>query len=285
MIMETGSEDKISVMTAELQKISHRGRQRVVPSIPLGPNTAITIRGRAIRIGEVFDEFWIRSKDMLTLPEIVAKLRNRRGRPDILTSAQKLPDSTPRFPYRYEWDNLAVASFGSYSEWFDKQVARDARSQIRKAAKERVRTEIVPFSNDFVEGICSIYNELPVRQEENSGITARTGKPSGRENGTYLERSVFLGAYFEDELIGFLKMVMDDEVAALMQVLSKSAHFGKRPNNALLSTAVEICAQKGAKHLIYGNYVYGKKERSSLSEFKKSLGFKKVDIPRWTMSL
>ena len=139
-----------------MQKVSRRGSQRTVRSLSLGLHTIVIMKGRILRIGEVFDEFWIRSKEMLSLPEIVANLRDLPGRPDIMTSVQKLPHVKPQYPYYYEWDNLAVAQFETYKEWFDKQVARDARSQIRKSAREGIRAEVVPFGDDLARGICSI---------------------------------------------------------------------------------------------------------------------------------
>lgn len=268
-----------------MQRISSKGQQLMVPSISLGPHTTILVKGRILKIGEVFDEFWVRSKDMLSLPEILANLQSRPGRPDIMTSAQKLPHVTPKYPYYYEWTNYAVAHFESYKEWFEKQVARDARSQIRKAFREGVHTEVVPFDDDLVNGICSIYNEIPIRQGRKFWHYGKDPETVKAENGTYLERSVFIGAFYERELIGFIKIVFDEEVASLMQILSKSAYLGKRPNNALLSKAVEVCEQRQAAHLTYGQYAYGKKERSSLIEFKKSLGFMRVDVPRYFVPL
>jgi len=254
-------------------------------SLSLAPQTTIVMKGHLLRIGEVFDEFWIRSKDLLDLPEIVARLRTLPGRPDILTSVQKLPHVTPQFSYYYEWDNLAVANFESHSAWFETQIDRSARKQIRQSAKAGLRTEIVPFNDDLVKGICSIYNELPVRQGRKFWHYGKDQETVKAENATYLERSVFIGAFYENELIGFLKIVLDGEVASLMQILSKAAHFHRRPNNALLSKAVEACEREGARSLTYGQYIYGKKGQSSLAEFKDSHGFKRVDIPRYYIPL
>ena len=100
-----------------------------------------------------------------------------------------------------------------------------------------------------------------------------------------MDRSVFIGAFYENELVGFIKIIFDEEVASLMQILSKSSYFCKRPNNALLSKAVEVCVQKQARYLTYGRYVYGRKEQSSLIEFKRSLGFRKLDIPCYYVPL
>ena len=272
-------------MAVELGKINRRGKQYSVRSIPIGQNNRLIIKGGLIKTGEVFDEFWIRRQEMPGLPEIVDQLIHRRDRPDILTSCQKLPNIAPLYAYYYEWDNIAVVQFESYKEWFEKQVARDARSQIRKSAREGIRTEIVPFTDDFVNGIYSIYNEIPVRQGRKFWHYGKDTDTVKQENGTYLDRSVFIGAFYEDQLAGFIKIVFDEEVAMLMQILSKSAFFGKRPNNALLAKAIEVCEQRQAHYLTYGQYAYGKKERSSLIEFKKSFGFKKVDIPRYYIPL
>jgi len=202
-----------------------------------------------------------------------------------MTAAQKLPQVDPQYLYYHEWTNYAVAHFGSYQEWFEKQVARDARSQIRKSAREGIRAEVVPFTDELVSGICSIYNELPVRQGRKFWHYGKQPDVVKAENGTYLERSVFIGAFYEGELVGFIKIVFDEPVASLMQILSKSSHFAKRPNNALIAKAVEVCELRQARYLTYGLYVYGNKERSSLIEFKKSLGFKRVDIPRYYVPL
>ena len=54
------------------------------------------------------------------------------------------------------------------------------------------------------------------------------------DTATYLERSEFLGAYYNGELIGFLKIVYVDQLGCLMQIMSKIGHQDKRPTNALI---------------------------------------------------
>lgn len=272
-------------MALNIQKISRKGRQLMVRSLSLGPHTTIIMKGRILKIGEVFDEFWMRSKDMLSLSEIIASLQRLPGRPDIMTAIQKLPYVNPQYSYYHEWTNYAVAQFESYKEWFEKQADRMARKAIRKSAREGIRTEVVPFNDDLVKAICSIYNELPIRQGRKFWHYGKDPLKVKAENCTYLERSVFIGAFFENELVGFTKIVFDEEVASLMQILSKSAYFDKRPNNALISKAVEVCEQRQVKYLTYGQYAYGKKEHSSLIEFKKVNGFKRVDVPHYYIPL
>ena len=63
------------------------------------------------------------------------------------------------------------------------------------------------------------------------------------DNSTYMERSEFIGAFFGDELISFVKGVYVDHIAALIQILSMNGHHDKQPKNALLAYTVEICTQ------------------------------------------
>ncbi len=57
--------------------------------------------------------------------------------------------------------------------------------------------------------------------------------------------TLFLGAYFQDELIGFIRMTYADEGHQHRSNLSVIKHFDKRPNNALIAKAVEICEKEG----------------------------------------
>jgi hypothetical protein len=270
---------------ATMRQISHKGKKLSVRSLSMGSGTEIIIKGRLLKTGEIFDEIWARATELPDPLQIVTELRKKPGRPDLLTFIQKLPDISPKHPFFYEQDNLAVATFGLYSEWYESQIDRSARKQIKQAAKAGVRTEVIPFTADLVKGICAIYNELPVRQGRKFWHYGKDFETVKAENSAYLERSIFIGAFYDGELVGFIKIVFDEEVAALMQIISKSAHFAKRPNNALLSKAVEVCAERGVRHLTYGRFEYSGREHGGLAEFKRGLGFKKVDIPRYYVPL
>jgi hypothetical protein len=105
------------------------------------------------------------------------------------------------------------------------------------------------------------------------------------ENATYLDRSEFLGAYFNDELIGFIKIIYVDQVATLIQIVSKIEHQDKRPTNALLAKAVEVCDKKGAKFLLYTKFIYDENRSSPLTEFKRRNGFEEIRYPRYSVPL
>jgi hypothetical protein len=80
-------------------------------------------------------------------------------------------------------------------------------------------------------------------------------------------------------------MVRVDHVATLMHIISMNEHYDKRPMNALIAKAAEFCEQKGISHLIYGQFIYGNKRRSSLVEFKRRNGFEQVNFPRYYVPL
>ena len=108
-----------------------------------------------------------------------------------------------------------------------------------------------------------------------------------RENATFLERSVFLGAFSGETLIGFAKLVSDDErrQAALMQIVSMIAYRDKAPTNALIAQAVRSCAGRRIGYLVYSQFAYGRKEHDGLSDFKQHNGFQRIDLPRYYVPL
>jgi hypothetical protein len=82
-------------------------------------------------------------------------------------------------------------------------------------------------------------------------------------------------------MIGFLHLVYREDVAAILNLTVKPSHSDKRPANALIARAVEICEARGISHISYGLYNYGNKRDSSLREFKIRNGFKEILVPRY----
>jgi len=143
----------------------------------------------------------------------------------------------------------------------------------------------VPFDDELARGIHKICNETPVRQGRPFWHYGKDYEQIKREHATYVDRSDFIVAYFEGELIGFIKLVYVDRLASIMAILALNSHYDKRPMNALLSKAMEVCVQKNAAYFVYGNYVYGNKKDSSLVEFKRRNGFEQVNFPHYYIPL
>jgi hypothetical protein len=104
---------------------------------------------------------------------------------------------------------------------------------------------------------------------------------------TYLDSSVFIGAFTRDRLVGFIKLTIDDSYtqAGIMHIVSLLEQRDKSPTNALVTQAVRSCADRGIPYLVYSQFAYGKKLRSSLSDFKERNGFQRVDLPRYYVPL
>jgi len=271
-------------MTTRYEEIRIRGKDTLVPAEEICGRTVI-VTGRFLRRAQVMDEELVEGELIADPAPFVATLRRSQLRADLLTFAERPPQLTPRYDYRVEWDNWAVIPLSTYADWWEKRLPQEARKNARRAAKRGVIVRTVPFDSELVRGIQRIYNETPVRQGRKFWHYGKDVDAVTRINETYKARSAFIGAFFEDELIGFVKVVFANGVGALMQILSMNAHYDKRPMNALLAHTVQECIERRCSMLVYGQYTYGSKSDSSLAEFKRRTGFEQLNFPRYYVPL
>lgn len=264
-------------------EIRVKGERVLVPSVQIDGTTVITT-GKWLKTASVYDEDLMEGETVADPMYFVRHLREGRPTIDLFTFMQKLHDSTPKHEYHLEWDNVAVIPITTYSEWWDKRADPGVRRAVRRATKNGVVVKLVEFDDAFVRGIVRINNETPVRQGKPFWHFQKTFDAVKLENSTYADRNAFLGAYWKDELIGFIRMTYVDTTASILQMLTMIKHFDKKPANALIAKAVEICEQKGLSYLMYCNYVYND-PNSSLTEFKRRNGFEKVLLPRYYIPL
>ncbi len=244
----------------------------------------IRIRGRLIRIGFVDGEGY----QFLEEPEAALEsLRISKPRIDLFTFIQKLSDTSPRYSYSMEWDNFAALRVSTYDEWMMKQIDFKVRNKVRKAAKNGVVVREVPFDDAYVRGIHAIYNESPTRQGKAFWHYGKELETVRKMNATFMDRSIFIGAFFEGGLIGFVKLVFDEtrSQAGLMQIVSMIRHRDKAATNALIAQAVRSCAERGISYLWYANMSYGNKRDYGNADFKRHNGFQKIELPRYYVPL
>jgi hypothetical protein len=217
----------------------------------------------------------------------IDKLRSAKVRIDLFTFLQKLPDTTPKYDYPIEWDNMAVLPVSTYENWWTHQIGFKARNKAKQAEKKGIVVREVPFDDELVRGIWEIYNECPVRQERLFPHYGKSFEAVREMSATYLQSSIFIGAYDSAKLIGFIKLVVDDTrtQAGMMHIISRLQCRDKAPTNALVAQAVRSCADRRIPHLVYSKFAYGKKAQSSLSDFKERNGFQRVDMPRYYVPL
>jgi hypothetical protein len=244
----------------------------------------IKIRGRLARIAWLDGEGY----EFLEDPEaVLTELHKSRTRVDLFTFIQKLSETSPRYNYPIEWDNMAVLPLSTFDHWWTKQIDNKTRNMVRKAERKALIVREVQFDGGLVQAIWEIYNECPVRQGRPFPHFGKDIETIRRMKATFLEQSIFIGAFLGEELIGFIKLVHDQArtQAGLMHILAMVQHRDKAPTNALVAQAVRACAERGIRYLWYANFAYGKKQRSSLSDFKENNGFRRVDIPRYYVPL
>lgn len=247
-------------------------------------NRDIKVEGRLIRRASVDGEKYCFLGD----PEpVVEGLRNCGTRIDLFTFMQKVSEPAPKYQYPMEWDNFAALRVTTYDNWWNNQIRSFPRNRARQAEKRGATLREVPFDNALVTGIWEIYNESPVRQGKRFPHYGMSIEQVRRYAGTFLDQSVFLGAFLGDKLIGFAKLTIDETrtQAGLMHILSLISHRDKAPTNALIAQAVRSCAERQIPYLVYANFAYGKKQSDSLSDFKLNNGFQRINVPRYYVPL
>lgn len=270
-------------MNAELLEIRVKGRPLKVPSIRVGSRTII-VKGGHLKIASILDEEWLQKSEDSESESLIAGVMESPLRADVFTFAQKFNEPTPKHRHFFEWDNVAAIPVSSFSQWWE-QLPQESRRNIKRAKRMGVTAVEVEFNDSLVRGITEVYNADPVRQKSRFWHYGKSFDAVKAENATYLDRSRFIGAYLGSELIGFIKMVHVDGGARFMQVLAKSQHHDKRPMNLLIAKAVEICEEQKSGFVIYAKYNYGNKTFSSLTEFKRRNGFKKMSYPTYFVPL
>lgn len=244
----------------------------------------IKVQGKAVRIGRLDADKY----QFLDDPEpMLEGLRKSGKRIDLFTFMQRLPESKPKYQYPMEMDNLAAIPVSTFDQWWNQQIGFKARNKAKQAEKKGVTVREVPFDDALVKGIWEIYNECPFRQGKPFDHYGKDLETVHMEEATYLDSSIFLGAFLGEEMIGFVKMVHDETrtQAGLMNIVSMIKHRDKAPTNALVAHAVRACADRKISYLVYSNFAYGKKEKDSLSDFKERNGFQKMDLPRYYVPL
>jgi hypothetical protein len=239
---------------------------------------AISINGRLLRIARLRDEYY----DFIECAsDFVTSLKSQlRRRANLFTFVQPIPQRQTRLNYYAEFDSAAVLHITSYEEWWKRQINDKTRNMVRKSAKSGVEIKQVEFSDGLVDGILRIYNETPVRQGRRFRHYGKERSTIKSDHGTFLHQSEFFGAYYNNELIGFIKLVHGKGTSNLMQIISMLSHRDKAPTNALIAKAVERCAAKGVPLLHYGTW-----SRRTMGDFKKHHGFVRMEIPRYYVPL
>ncbi len=262
-------------------RINHRGPYyavlRKILEVDEELETLAVSKKLFFRIAKDIREY---EKDVNSTEEFTSKLRERGV--DIFTFIErrwhnKIQNTSQS--WLKTMDNIALLQITSYDDWW-KSIGKKTRNMIRKAEKSGIRTESVEPSERLAEGIWKIYNETLIRQER---AFPHYGEPleAVRHEVLSSKNCTYIGAYLQDELAGFIQLVHGDAVAIISQILSLQKHWDKAVNNALVAKAVEVCAGKGTRFLMYGRMG----NHPTLDSFKKSNNCVKFDLTRFYIPL
>jgi hypothetical protein len=237
----------------------------------------VIVHGRFIKTARLKSEYY----EWIDDPKnFVSHLKSRCAGADLFTFLRKANARDLQYEFRCEPDSIAVLPITTYEEWWKKQINVKTRNMIRKAQKSGVQVRTAEFNDALIQGIKKIYDESPIRQGKPFKHYGKDLETLRESHVSYLEQSQFIGAFYGDELIGFVKLVHDDGMSHVMQIISKIRYRNMAPTNALVDKTVEICAQKKVPYLHYGIW-----SSRGLGDFKKHHAFERLDLQRYFVPL
>lgn len=270
-------------MNTKCDQLNIRGKAIEVPSLEIEGRTVV-VRGHWLRVASIKDEDWIEGDLVPDSASFVSQLCMGNLKPDIFSFPESVGVETRGLEFPFTLDNAAAIDSTHFKAWWD-GLPQETRKNVRRAEKRGVIIKVSLLDDKLVAGIKSIYDEMPIRQGRRFWHFGKSLEQIKRENGTYADRSRFICAYYNGDLIGFIKLVYVGNIARIMQVLTLNLHNDKRPIHALMAKAVEICNADGASWLIYSKYTYGNKKNDTMVEFKRRLGFQPVYFRRYFVPL
>lgn len=267
-------------------EVSTGGKWTRKPALTVGPYTVVA-KGRFIRTAGVHDEFWLAREveDPASLIDELKVHAPKHLKADLFSFSQRLPGTTPKYAYFMEWDNVAGIRVSERDQWWN-GLPQETRKNVRRAAKRGLEVRVVELDDDLVRGIMAINDESPMRQGKPHPHYGKSLEAVRKDYTSFLDRARFIGAYLSDELVGLAQVIYMGDTATILELLTKGSHYDKRPANALIAKAVEVCAAEGVSFLTYGKFTYGNKGAdNSLTKFKRHNGFEEFRLPRYYVPL
>ncbi|MGB8986478.1 MAG: hypothetical protein WCC37_07745, partial [Candidatus Sulfotelmatobacter sp.] len=212
---------EVGVVTDASVEISDGSEWSAIPALNVnGANIIVT--GRWLRTAKIHDEAWLERKD--EDPDLwVQALRAQRSpalRGDIFTFGQRLPATTPKYPYRMEMESMAAVRVVNFKSWWE-SLPQVSRKNVRRSQKRGVEVSVKPLDDSLLKDIVELNKDSPVRQGKRFIHYGKTLEQTKKDQITHLDRSDFICAYSGNELIGLLKIVYANETASILTFLPK----------------------------------------------------------------
>ena len=267
-------------MTRHMELLPWRGKQ-VAHFLWESTLGQIVARPGLWQTAVVKDEEW-QDRPVADAVALVKQMLEFPNRPPCLRLVGLTPSDRARLQEvttcRLRWEDTAEIQTKDVQAWWV-SLPQETRKNVRRAQRRGVAVRPVELDEHLADGIARIYGESPQRQGRAFWHYGKDSRRVLAENSSYGDRAQFLGAYCEDELVGFLKWVRVGDQARIMQILSLQRHHDKRVMTAMIAQAVSQCHDRGLRSLIYGRMHYFGASGEALIEFKRRHGFVAVDYP------
>jgi hypothetical protein len=258
------------------EPINWKGTPILVDAVRVKNKTFI-ISGKLLRTASLKKEW---QEDVDDPDEVVRTLKTASARIDLLKFWQRIPESTAKYPYYKEWRDIATIPVKTFEHWWEKQINSKTRNMVRKTRKMGVLVEQIEFDDEFVRGVMGIFNESPVKRGKPFWHYGKNFETVKREMAGDLGKAIFIGAHYEKELVGFIKLIVTDRYAMVTLILDKQSHREKAPMNGMIAKAVEICAKRNVPYITYTVW-----RRGDHGQFQKRNGFEKIPVPEYYVPL
>ena len=240
------------------------------------PAKEISVSGRFLKIARLRHE-WC---DFVDDPEtFIRQLRGGSTKASVFTFVSEIDDRHLALPYQKEMNSVAVLPVSTFDEWW-RDLGNKKRNQIRKAEKSGIQLRIVQLDAAFADGVESIYSETKIRQGRRFYHYGKKSPELKEELGSVLDRCLLVGAYYQQELVGFMKLYEGRNVLRAINIIAKVKHRDKCVMDALIAKGVELCGQRGIHQLHYGSWTDG-----GVGAFREKHGFQRLEVPRYFVPL
>ena len=199
---------------------------------------------------------------------------------DLLRFWQRIPETEPKYNYYHEWRHVAAIRISDFKTWWEKQVNSNTRRLVRKSEKLGVTAIECELNDELILGITGMFNESPVRRGKRFWHYGKSFEAVKSDMSLDIDEAIFIGAYCQKELIGFIKLIVADRYAMITLILDKMAHRDKAPMNAMVAKAVKICVERKIPFLTYTLW-----RRGGHGYFQERNGFQKIAVPEYYVPL
>lgn len=232
----------------------------------------IVVRGRLLKTAALRHE-WC---DFLEYaPRDIERMIDQGLRADLFTFVDDIGTNPDGYDYHHEPFSVAALPVTTFEKWWD-DIGFKPRNKIRKAQKSGVDVRVVDLSDEFAQGVEAIYNESPVRQGRKFYHYGKRSSAIKEELRSFIDRSILVGAYFNGELIGFMKLFPGANALRTIHIIAKLSHREKCAMDILISKAVELCAERKLSYVQYGSWTDG-----GVGAFRGKHGFERLDVRRY----